>query len=66
MNNMKHFLNLNFGIAFMFFTSVLAQDYDMLIQNGHLIDPKNGIDKVMDIAIKDGKIAAVSSNINSK
>ena len=63
---MKHFLNLNFGIAFMFFTSVLAQDYDMLIQNGHLIDPKNGIDKVMDIAIKDGKIAAVSSNINSK
>ena len=66
MNNMKHFLNLNLGIAFMFFTSVLAQDYDMLIQNGHLIDPKNGIDKVMDIAIKDGKIAAVSSNINSK
>lgn len=66
MNNMKHFLNLNFGIAFMFFTSVLAQDYDMLIQNGHLIDPKNGIDKVMDIAIKDGKIAVVSSNINSK
>lgn len=66
MNNMKHFLNLNFGIAFMFFSSVLAQDYDMLIQNGHLIDPKNGIDKVMDIAIKDGKIAAVSSNINSK
>ena len=66
MNNMKHFLNLNFGIAFMFFTSVFSQDYDMLIQNGHLIDPKNGIDKVMDIAIKDGKIAAVSSNINSK
>lgn len=66
MNNMKHFLILNLGIAFMFFSSVLAQDYDMLIQNGHLIDPKNGIDKVMDIAIKDGKIAAVSSNINSK
>lgn len=66
MNNMKHFLILNLGIAFMFFSSVLAQDYDMLIQNGHLIDPKNGIDKVMDIAIKDGKIAVVSSNINSK
>jgi dihydroorotase len=66
MNNMKHFLNLNLGIAFMFFSSVLAQDYDMLIQNGHLIDAKNGINEVMDIAIKDGKIAAVSSNINSK
>lgn len=66
MNNMKHFLNLNLGIAFMFFSSVLAQDYDMLIQNGHLIDAKNGINEVMDIAIKDGKIAAVSSNLNSK
>lgn len=66
MNNMKHFLNLNLGIVFMFFSSVLAQDYDMLIQNGHLIDAKNGINEVMDIAIKDGKIAAVSSNINSK
>ena len=63
---MKHFLNLNLGIAFMFFSSVLAQDYDMLIQNGHLIDAKNGINEVMDIAIKDGKIAAVSSNLNSK
>lgn len=66
MNNIKHFLNLNLGIAFMFFSSVLAQDYDMLIQNGHLIDAKNGINEVMDIAIKDGKIAAVSSNLNSK
>lgn len=66
MINMKHFLNLNLGIAFMFFSSVLAQDYDMLIQNGHLIDAKNGINEVMDIAIKDGKIAAVSSNLNSK
>jgi dihydroorotase len=66
MNNMKHFFNLNLGIAFMFFSSALAQDYDMLIQNGHLIDAKNGINEVMDIAIKDGKIAAVSSNLNSK
>ena len=66
MNNMKHFLNLNLGIAFMFFSSALAQDYDMLIQNGHLIDAKNGINEVMDIAIKDGKIAAVSSKLNSK
>ncbi|MGA0048833.1 MAG: amidohydrolase/deacetylase family metallohydrolase, partial [Flavobacteriaceae bacterium] len=65
-NNMKHFLNLNLGIAFMFFSSALAQDYDMLIQNGHLIDAKNGINEVMDIAIKDGKIAAVSSKLNSK
>jgi len=40
-----------------------SQDYDILIKNGHLIDAKNGIDKVMDVAIKDGKIAKVNTEI---
>ena len=37
----------------------------MLIKNGHLIDPKNAIDEVMDVAIKDGKILEVSKNISA-
>jgi len=41
-----------------------AQEYDILIKNGHVIDTKNGLDKVSDVAIKDGKIAAVTENIN--
>jgi len=40
-----------------------AQEYDILIKNGHVIDAKNGIDKVSDVAIKDGKIAQVASSI---
>ncbi len=44
---------------------VSAQNFDMLIKGGHLIDSKNGIDKVSDVAIKDGKIAEVSSNISA-
>lgn len=40
-----------------------AQDYDLLIKGGHVIDPKNEIDGIMDIAIKEGKIARVASNI---
>ncbi|MEO1009784.1 MAG: amidohydrolase/deacetylase family metallohydrolase [Bacteroidota bacterium] len=40
-----------------------AQAYDMLIKGGHVIDIKNDIDKVMDVAIKEGKIAKVSPNI---
>ena len=40
-----------------------AQEYDLLIKNGHVIDAKNGIDKISDIAIKDGKIAQVSATI---
>lgn len=40
-----------------------AQTYDMLIKGGHVIDAKNDIDKVMDVAIKEGKIAKVDPNI---
>jgi len=40
-----------------------AQSYDMLIKGGHVIDPKNGIDTVMDVAIKDGIVARVARNI---
>lgn len=43
-----------------------AQTYDMLLKGGHVIDPKNGIDALMDIAIKDGKIARVASGISSE
>jgi dihydroorotase len=41
-----------------------GQTYSILIKGGHVIDPKNKIDAVMDIAIKDGKIALVSKNID--
>jgi dihydroorotase len=45
---------------------VNAQDYDILIKNGHVIDPKNEIDAVMDVAIKNKKIAKVSKSIKEK
>ncbi|NRB53424.1 MAG: amidohydrolase/deacetylase family metallohydrolase [Saprospiraceae bacterium] len=40
-----------------------AQPYDLLLKGGNLIDPKNEIDQQMDIAVKDGKIAAVQISI---
>lgn len=43
--------------------SAQAQSYDILIKDGHLIDARNGIDEVMDVAIVDGKVARVASNI---
>ena len=39
-------------------------DYDMLIKDGHLIDPQNGIDAGRDVGIKDGKIAAVEHDLD--
>ncbi len=38
-------------------------DYDLLIKGGHVIDGKNRISAVRDVAIKDGKIAAVAADI---
>lgn len=43
-----------------------AQSYSIVIKDGHVIDPKNNIDGVMDVAINDGKIAMVAKNIDAK
>jgi dihydroorotase len=46
-------------------TQVSAQQkYDLLLKGGHLVDPKNNISAVRDIAVADGKVAAVAANIN--
>ncbi|MGC1461899.1 MAG: amidohydrolase/deacetylase family metallohydrolase, partial [Terracidiphilus sp.] len=37
--------------------------YDLLLKGGHVLDSRNNIDSVMDVAIKDGKIAKVAANI---
>jgi dihydroorotase len=38
-------------------------EFDLLIRNGHVIDPKNGVDAMMDVAVAGGKIAAVAANL---
>src|SRR5260370_22550313 len=38
--------------------------YDLLLQGGHVIDAKNNISAVRDVAIKDGTIAAVAARLN--
>jgi len=45
--------------------SLAAQTYDLLLQGGHVIDPANSIDGVMDVAVAGGKIARVASHIAS-
>src|SRR5690606_27595952 len=39
-----------------------AQTLDLLIKNGHVIDPNNGRDGVMDVAINEAKIVQVAPN----
>jgi dihydroorotase len=45
---------------------IQAQTYNIVIKGGHVIDPKNNIDAVLDIAVKDGKIALLAKNIDVK
>lgn len=45
---------------------IKAQNYDILIKGGKVLDVKNNINSVMDIAILDGKIALVGTNIPEK
>jgi dihydroorotase len=52
-------LSMILGLA----QSAFAQQYDFLLKGGHVIDAKNQLSAVRDVAIKDGKIAAVAQNI---
>jgi dihydroorotase len=38
--------------------------YDILLKGGHVIDPLNGVDAVLDVAVAGGKIVAVRPDIN--
>ena len=49
--------------AFCVSTMFAQTSYDLLLKGGHVIDGKNHISAVMDLAIKDGKIAAVAADI---
>src|SRR5438046_237736 len=44
---------------------LFAAEYDLVIKGGRVIDPAQRIDRVADVAIRAGKIAAISSNIAS-
>ncbi len=56
---------LLFSVLF-FSLTIFSQPYTIVIRNGHVIDPKNNIDAVMDVAILNGRIAAVSKTIDAK
>src|SRR6266436_2645454 len=45
-------------------TAAAQSPYDLLLQGGHVVDAKNRISEVRDVAIKDGRIAEVASHID--
>lgn len=51
------------GILLLIAANLSAQDFDLLLKGGRVIDPRNGIDARLDVAVKDGKIASVAAGI---
>src|SRR5262245_63994360 len=41
-----------------------AQQYDLVLRGGHVIDPRNNVSAVRDVGIRDGRIAAVAASID--
>jgi dihydroorotase len=50
----------------LFGSTAFTQSYDIVIKRGHVIDPKNNIDAVMDVAITSGKIVKLATDIDIK
>jgi len=42
--------------------TVCAQDFDVVIANGRVMDPSSGVDAVRNVGIRAGKIAAISAD----
>jgi len=55
------------SILILLANALFAQpEYDLLLKGGHVIDPKNQINSVRDVAIRNGLIAAVARDIPAK
>src|SRR5260370_35653259 len=50
-------------ILALFMTAASAQQYDIVLHRGRVIDPGNGVDAQLDIGLTDGRIAAVQAAI---
>lgn len=59
----KFFLAFALSLFIHSFASAQSGKYDLLLKGGHVIDPANNIDGVMDVAVSAGKIAAVAKDI---
>ena len=47
--------------AAMFTVPALAQDYDLVINGGRVMDPETMFDSIANVGIKDGRIAAITT-----
>ncbi len=54
-----------FFLPLLLTTFVKAQETDIILKGGYVIDPRNGLSSRMDVAIDDGKIMAVAPDLGT-
>jgi len=53
-------------LAFVAVSALAQPPFELVLKGGHVLDSRNHINGVMDVAIADGKIAAVAENIPAR
>jgi len=53
------------AISVVFAPFATAQDFDIVINNGRVMDPETKFDKVSNVGIKDGKIVKITTKKNT-
>src|SRR5215471_17030267 len=51
-----------FSLVLLFACVAAAQEYDLVVANGRVMDPASGLDAVRNVGINGGKIAAISAS----
>ncbi|SKB31428.1 amidohydrolase/deacetylase family metallohydrolase [Daejeonella lutea] len=66
LNNYKKLSRAFFAAALLTISGISlaeAQEIDLLLKGGHVIDPKNNINGIMDVGVTAGKVFKVAANI---
>ncbi len=59
--NLMRKLIFSLGVLVFLTTLVAAQQYDLVLEGGRVMDPETGLDAVRNVGIREGKIVRVSS-----
>jgi dihydroorotase len=60
---MIHLMRARLSLVVLLCLPASAQQYDVVLHGGRVIDPANSIDGIMDVAIAGNRIAAVAANL---
>jgi dihydroorotase len=58
-----HLMRARVGLILVLCLPAMAQEYDIVLRGGRVIDPGNNVDRVMDVGVTGNRITAVAAHI---